>query len=81
MSDNRLREIALGVIEQDGPLSLMAYLVNLSETDIHYILNYIKNSKYSGEHLSLAIRACAYDYLNSIGYDFSTDVKQPGLKH
>lgn len=65
MGESRLIEITSNIKSMDGPLSVMAYIMSLSENDISLFLQCVGNSKYRNMNLVSAVFAFAEDYLKS----------------
>ena len=76
MGKERLREIALDILDLGDPLSVSVYISTMSESDIRLFLNYVRSEKYKDKDLYSACLAFSYDYLCSIGYSFPDNKAQ-----
>lgn len=66
MSSERLKEITLEIVKLESPLSIMAYITTLSNSDINVLFSCVKDSKYSEMNVYSAILAFSCDYLRSV---------------
>ena len=76
MGKERLKEIALDIIDLEDPLSVSVYIATMSESDIRLFCNYVKSSKYKDMDLYSASVEFSYDYLKSIGYQIPDKEKK-----
>ena len=73
MGQERLKTIALDIIDLEEPLSVSVYIATMSESDIRLFLNYVRSSKYKDMDMYTAAIEFSYDYLKSIGYSLPED--------
>ena len=67
MSEKRLIEVSLGIIDTDGPLSMLVYLNSLNVNEIKEIGSYIGRSK--NFYSDLIRFSCNYLKSKGINYD------------
>ena len=74
MNPERLKEITLEIVKLESPLSIVAYITTLSNSDINALFNLVKGPKYSEMNVYSAIMSFSCDYLRSVNCALPSDL-------
>ncbi len=74
MDEKRLIEITSDIVDGNGPLWTIGYLISLSNDEIYSFLKCVLNSKYCNMELYDSIFAFSYYYLKERNINISCDL-------